>query len=190
MFAALLSAGSYVLKKIGRMKCASKLGIEKGWRIFIPVVGEWLTGKMAIQCDMIRNLYAKPKKWHVIYVPTKIFAWISAAAAIVCSMLLITLVFVTQNRFVKIILMIFGQYLKEISSKINAAKWICILILIIALNILLFAKALELFFTYKLYAVFSLEKNWFLFILTLVVPVAEAVIVMIFGCSKKFIPLS
>ena len=180
---------NYFVTAVGKMKCAEKMGSSYGWMSFLPFLSAWLTGKMAENSDEARKPGKRAKKWSAIGVTVKIVCAL-LETAFVSALLTLAGTFVSsQNRFLRNLLsFLFGKTEKEFLSGAAALTAAMIAVILATVVLMILSDLVDYLLLYKIYMSFDSKKGGLLFTLTFFLPPAEAVIYMIFGCSKKAAP--
>lgn len=165
----LIAVAVYVINGISLMKISKKLGVEKGWLAFIPFADYWLQGKLAEEDQKFYAPEKKPVKWSTLYLVAMI------AVAVIAGIL--------------------GGIVGGVTSvlSLNGSEGATMIILIVELMFYFFeflltivSIALMAVVFYKIYHRMAGESAIWMTLLSVFVPLAQQVILLVLAFSKKY----
>ena len=181
-----------ILRAVGKCGCAYKMGLGTGWMAFIPFLNAWLAGRMAEFSDKeCRKAAKKTPKWSVLCLVVRVFSVLFGSASLSALLVLLCTLFFKQNRFARnLMTFIFAQTESEFLAGARTVVMFSVLALVGGALLFAATKVLDYLMTYKIFYAFTPRKAGVCFVLSFFILAAEAVIFMVLGFSKKFVPVT
>ncbi|MBP3321336.1 MAG: hypothetical protein J6M12_03190 [Clostridia bacterium] len=167
---------TYVLSSVSLMKISKKLGVEKGWLAFIPMANYWLMGKLAEEDGKRYHPEKKQKKWGKIY--------LTAGIVYLVATLLLTVAFIIFTTVFTIMGVRNGEMTAASVSFVQNLVQIVFNFLVYAMMIVVMIFGYIVL--YKLYHVMAGSSATWMLILSIFVPVAQLVIMLLLAFSSKY----
>ncbi|MBO4364626.1 MAG: hypothetical protein J5912_09645 [Clostridia bacterium] len=180
-----------ILRAVGKCGCAYKMRLRSGWMAFIPFLSAWLSGRMAEFSDKeCRRSAKKTPKWGILNLVVRVFGVLFGSVSLSALLVFICTLFFKQNRFARnLMTFIFAQTENEFLSGARTVVFLSLAVMIAGALLFAATKVLDYLMTYKIFYAFSPKKAGVCFVLSFFIPLVGAIIFMVFGFAKKYVPL-
>ena len=164
-----IALATYIVNGISMMKISKKLGVENGWLAFVPFANYWLLGRLAEEDQKVYYPEKKAVRWSVIYLVAVIVGMvISGILGGIVGGVTAALEY-SENTSSELMVLVIEAVYSLLSGALS-----------LALSVLL---AIVL---YKFYHRMAEKSAIWMAILSVLVPFAQPVILLVLAFSKKY----